>query len=70
MLHKIEKIMQEQEKQKVSSLWEKKFRGVQSLKQKLAARPGSNLFLGMFLYNGEQWNVRNLIPLNSLVLYW
>ncbi len=45
--------------QQVSSLWKKS-----------AARPGRNLFLGIFLFNGEQWNVRNLIPLYFLVLYW
>ena len=44
--------------------------GVPSLEKKSAARPGRNLFLGIFLFDGEQWNVRNLIPLNSLVLYW
>jgi hypothetical protein len=27
--------------------------------EKYAARPGSNLFLGIFLFNGEQWNVGN-----------
>ncbi len=42
--------------------------GVQSLEKKSAARPGSNIFLGIFLFNGEKWNVRNSIPLNSLVL--
>jgi hypothetical protein len=44
--------------------------GVQSLKNKSAARPDRNLFLGIFLFNGEQWNIQNLIPFNSLVLYW
>jgi hypothetical protein len=31
--------------------------GVQSLEKKSAARPSSNLFLGIFfnLFNGEQW---------------
>jgi len=44
--------------------------GVPSLEKKSAARPGRNLFLGIFLFNGEQLNVRNLILLNSLILYW
>ena len=40
------------------------------LENKSPARPGSNLFLVIILFNGEQWNVRNIIPLNSFVLYW
>jgi hypothetical protein len=43
--------------------------GVQSPEKKSAARPGRNLFWGIFLFNGEQLNVRNLILLNSLFLY-
>jgi hypothetical protein len=31
--------------------------GVPSVKNKLATRPGSNLFWGIFLTNVEQWNV-------------
>jgi hypothetical protein len=54
---------------KTTTLWFES-KGVPSLGGKLAASSGSNLFWGIFLFIGEQWNVLELFLLNSLVLYW